>query len=185
MTILRFNYIALILLYIVAITLGFLYNITLGWGISLYALCSIIYYFVLLNIAKSKHEKDKENIQYDRPDIASVIDVFDSLVTNDTSYVHNKYDRTIYSSLVRLYILFNKFDINNIEICYRSIKWKWYSLTSTIFSILILLSFLLSLLSVVEFSFKRFIIKSKTISIYNIFSKFISLSFVFYRPKKC
>ena len=62
MTILRFNYIALILLYIVAITLGFLYNITLGWGISLYTLCSIIYYFVLLNIAKSKHEKDKENI---------------------------------------------------------------------------------------------------------------------------
>ena len=114
MTILRFNYIALILLYIVAITLGFLYNITLGWGISLYALCSIIYYFVLLNIAKSKHEKDKENIQYDRADIASVIDVFDSLVANDTSYVHNKYDRTIYSSLVRLYILFNKFDINNI-----------------------------------------------------------------------
>ena len=62
MTILRFNYIALILLYIVAITLGFLYNIALGWGISLYVLCSILYYFVLLNIAKSKHEKDKENI---------------------------------------------------------------------------------------------------------------------------
>lgn len=62
MTILRFNYIALILLYIVAITLGFLYNTTLGWGISLYALCSILYYFVLLNIRKSKHEKDKGNI---------------------------------------------------------------------------------------------------------------------------
>ena len=62
MTILRFNYIALILLYIVAIILGFLYNITLGWSISLYALCSILYYFVLLNIRKSKHEKDKGNI---------------------------------------------------------------------------------------------------------------------------
>ena len=47
-------------------------------------------------------------------DIASIINVFDSLVANDTSYVHNKYDRNIYSSLVRLYILFNKFDINNI-----------------------------------------------------------------------
>ena len=106
MTILRFNYIALILIYIVAITLGFLYNITLGWCISLYALCSILYYFVLLNIRKSKHEKDKGNINI------SIIDVFDSLVSNDTSYVHNKYDRTIYSSLVRLYILFNKFAIN-------------------------------------------------------------------------
>ena len=45
-------------------------------------------------------------------DITGTIDVFDSLVTNDTSYVHYKYDRTIYSSLVRLHILFNKFDVD-------------------------------------------------------------------------
>ena len=62
MTILRFNWIALILLYIGAITLGFLYSITLGWCISMYALCSILYYFVLLNIRKSKYEKNKGNI---------------------------------------------------------------------------------------------------------------------------
>ena len=62
MTILRFNWIALILLYTGAITLGFLYNSTLGWSISLYALCSMLYYFVVLNIRKSKDEKNKGNI---------------------------------------------------------------------------------------------------------------------------
>lgn len=62
MTILRFNWITLILLYIGAITLGFLYSITLGWSISLYALFSMLYYFVILNITKSKHEKNKGNI---------------------------------------------------------------------------------------------------------------------------
>ncbi len=62
MTILRFNWIALILLYIGAITLGFLYNSTLGWSISLYSLCSMLYYFVILNIRKSKDEKNKGNI---------------------------------------------------------------------------------------------------------------------------
>lgn len=59
MTILRFNWIALILLYIGAITLGFLHSITLGWSISLYALCSMLYYFVILNITKNKDEKNK------------------------------------------------------------------------------------------------------------------------------
>ena len=62
MTILRFNWIALILLYIGAIVLGFFYNTTLGWSISLYALCSMLYYFVVLNIRKSKDEKNKGNI---------------------------------------------------------------------------------------------------------------------------
>ena len=59
MTILRFNWIALILIYIVAITLGFLYNTTLGWCISLYSLCSIIYYSSILN--RSKNETDITN----------------------------------------------------------------------------------------------------------------------------
>lgn len=54
MTILRFNWIALILIYIGAITVGFLYDATLGWGITLYSLGSIIYYFIILNITKSK-----------------------------------------------------------------------------------------------------------------------------------
>ena len=62
MTILRFNWIALILLYIGAITLGFLYNNTLGWSISLYSLCSMLYYFVILNIRKGKDEENKGNI---------------------------------------------------------------------------------------------------------------------------
>lgn len=62
MTILRFNWIALILIYIGAVVLGFLYNTTLGWCISMYALCSILYYFVLLNITKNKNEKNKRNI---------------------------------------------------------------------------------------------------------------------------
>ena len=61
MTILRFNWIALILIYIVAITLGFLYDITLGWGITLYSVCSIIYYFIILNITKSENEKNITN----------------------------------------------------------------------------------------------------------------------------
>ena len=60
MTILRFNWIALILIYIGAVVLGFLYNTTLGWCISLYAICSILY--VLLNITKNKNEKNKGNI---------------------------------------------------------------------------------------------------------------------------
>ena len=60
MTILRFNWIALILIYIGAVVLGFLYNTTLGWCISLYALCSVLY--LLLNITKSKDEKNKRNI---------------------------------------------------------------------------------------------------------------------------
>ena len=60
MTILRFNWIALILIYIGAVVLGFLYNTTLGWCISLYALCSDLY--LLLNITKSKDEKNKRNI---------------------------------------------------------------------------------------------------------------------------
>ena len=60
MTILRFNWIALILIYIGAVVLGFLYNTTLGWCISLYALCSALY--LLLNITKSKDEKNKRNI---------------------------------------------------------------------------------------------------------------------------
>ena len=62
MTIIRFNWIALILLYIGAITLGFSYNTTLGWSISLYVLCSALYYFIMLNIKKSKDEKNKGNI---------------------------------------------------------------------------------------------------------------------------
>ena len=62
MTILRFNWIALILLYIGAIILGFLYSDTIGWIISLYSLCSMLYYFVILNIRKSKDEKNKGNI---------------------------------------------------------------------------------------------------------------------------
>ena len=61
MTILRFNWIALILIYIGAITLGFLYNITLGWCISIYSLCSIIYYFIILNITKHENEKGITN----------------------------------------------------------------------------------------------------------------------------
>ena len=61
MTILRFNWIALILIYIGAITLGFLYNTTLGWCISLYSLCSIIYYFIILNITKNENEKSITN----------------------------------------------------------------------------------------------------------------------------
>ena len=44
--------------------------------------------------------------------ITGAIDVFDSLVAYDTSYVYNKYDRIIHISLGRLHILFNKFDIN-------------------------------------------------------------------------
>lgn len=60
MTILRFNWIALILIYIGAVVLGFLYSTTLGWCISLYALCSILY--LLLNITKNKNEKNKGNI---------------------------------------------------------------------------------------------------------------------------
>lgn len=60
MTILRFNWIALILIYIGAIVLGFLYNTTLGWCISLYSLCSALYYFIMLNITKD--EKNKRNI---------------------------------------------------------------------------------------------------------------------------
>ena len=61
MTILRFNWIALILLYIGAIILGFLYSNTIGWIISLYSLCSALYYFAILNIMKSKDEKNKGN----------------------------------------------------------------------------------------------------------------------------
>jgi predicted membrane channel-forming protein YqfA (hemolysin III family) len=61
MTILRFNWIALILIYIGAITLGFLYDTMLGWGITLYSLGSIIYYFIILNITKSKNEKSIKN----------------------------------------------------------------------------------------------------------------------------
>ena len=61
MTILRFNWVALILLYIGAIILGFLYSDTLGWSISLYSLCSALYYFAILNIMKSKDEKNKRN----------------------------------------------------------------------------------------------------------------------------
>ena len=57
MTILRFNLITLILIYIGAITLGFLYDTTLGWGITLYSLCSIIYYSIILN-----RSKDETNI---------------------------------------------------------------------------------------------------------------------------
>ena len=60
MTILRFNWIALILIYIGAVVLGFLYNTTLGWCISLYSVYSILY--LLLNITKSKNEKNKGNI---------------------------------------------------------------------------------------------------------------------------
>ena len=45
-----------------AITLGFLYNSTLGWSISLYSLCSMLYYFVILNIRKGKDEENKGNI---------------------------------------------------------------------------------------------------------------------------
>lgn len=59
MTIFRFNMIALILIYIGAITLGFLYNATLGWCVSLYSLCSVIYYSVILN--RSKDEKNITN----------------------------------------------------------------------------------------------------------------------------
>lgn len=59
MTIFKFNMIALILIYIGAITLGFLYNTTLGWCISLYSLCSIIYYSSILN--RSKNETDITN----------------------------------------------------------------------------------------------------------------------------
>lgn len=62
MTILRFNWIALILIYIGAVVLGFLYSITLGWSISLYALCSVLYYVIIITITKSKDEKDKGNI---------------------------------------------------------------------------------------------------------------------------
>ena len=61
---------------------------------------------------KSKDEKNKGNTQCNRFNIAGAIDVFDSLVADDTSYVHNKYNRTIHISLGRLHILFNKFDIN-------------------------------------------------------------------------
>lgn len=61
MTILRFNIIALILIYIGAITLGFLHDTTLGWGITLYSLSSIIYYFIILNITKGKNEKSIKN----------------------------------------------------------------------------------------------------------------------------
>ena len=62
MTILRFNWIALILIYIGAVVLGFLYSTTLGWCISLYVLCSVLYYFIMLNITKDKDEKNKGNI---------------------------------------------------------------------------------------------------------------------------
>lgn len=59
MTVFKFNMIALILIYIGAITLGFLYNTILGWCISLYSLCSIIYYSIILN--RSKHETNITN----------------------------------------------------------------------------------------------------------------------------
>ena len=59
MTIFKFNMIALILIYIGAITLGFLYSTTLGWCITLYSLCSIIYYSIILN--RSKNEKSITN----------------------------------------------------------------------------------------------------------------------------
>ena len=59
MTIFKFNMIALILIYIGAITLGFLYNTTLGWCITFYSLCSIIYYSIILN--RSKNEKSVTN----------------------------------------------------------------------------------------------------------------------------
>lgn len=59
MTVFKFNMIALILIYIGAITLGFLYNTTLGWCISLYSLCSIIYYSIILN--RSKNETNIKN----------------------------------------------------------------------------------------------------------------------------
>lgn len=59
MTILRFNLISLILIYIISITLGFLYNVTLGWCVTLYSLCSIIYYSIILN--RSKDEKNITN----------------------------------------------------------------------------------------------------------------------------
>ena len=59
MTVFKFNMIALILIYIGAITLGFLYNTTLGWCISLYSLCSIIYYSIILN--RSKNETNITN----------------------------------------------------------------------------------------------------------------------------
>ena len=60
MTILRFNWIALILIYIGAVVLGFLYSTTLGWCITLYSVCSALY--LLLNITKNKNEKNKGNI---------------------------------------------------------------------------------------------------------------------------
>jgi hypothetical protein len=59
MTIFKFNMIALILIYIGAITLGFLYSTTLGWCITLYSVCSIIYYSIILN--RSKNEKSITN----------------------------------------------------------------------------------------------------------------------------
>ena len=61
--------------------------------------------------ALPKEEQAKYNQLVGFNDISD-IGVFDSLVADDTSYVYNKYDRAIYSSLVRLHILFNKFDIN-------------------------------------------------------------------------
>lgn len=59
MTIFKFNMIALILIYIGAITLGFLYSTTLGWCIAIYSICSIIYYSIILN--RSKNEKSITN----------------------------------------------------------------------------------------------------------------------------
>jgi hypothetical protein len=59
MTIFKFNMIALILIYIGAITLGFLYSTTLGWCITLYSVCSIIYYSIILN--RSKNETNITN----------------------------------------------------------------------------------------------------------------------------
>ena len=62
MTILRFNWITLIILYAIAITLGFLYNQVLGWCISLYCLSSGIYYTTVLTISKkNKNETDLGN----------------------------------------------------------------------------------------------------------------------------
>ena len=102
MTILRFNWIALILIYIGAITVGFLYDATLGWGITLYSLGSIIYYFIILNITKNKNEKSIKNSWVNRNNYTSILIISVSMVANGIIAVYSWNGGIVYNTLVRL-----------------------------------------------------------------------------------
>lgn len=60
MTILRFNLLAIVIIYSIAICLAFYINSVLGWSISLYCCVSALYLFIMTSIEKNK-KKENEN----------------------------------------------------------------------------------------------------------------------------